>query len=34
MNDNHVLGILFGIAVVTILLIGAGMGLFVNWLLR
>ena len=33
MNDNQVLGILFGIAVVTILLIGAGLGLFVYWLL-
>ena len=34
MNDNQVLGVLFSIAVVTILLIGAGLGLFVNWLLR
>ena len=33
MNDNQVLGVLFSIAVVTILLIGAGLGLFVNWLL-
>ena len=33
MNDNQVLGVLFSIAVVTILLIGAGLGLFVYWLL-
>lgn len=33
MNDDQVLGFLFGVAVLTILFIGAGIGLFVNWLL-
>lgn len=33
MNDDELLAVIFGVAVGCTLLIGAGMGLFVNWLL-